>query len=650
MKTDASGGRVSEAKPHPTAQKTAKTAPSGGKKRPRKTGKDARKSGVDRATALAERRRAAQLDEVEKFLAKMDNPDEWRTLRNSDGSEKLVLTDGELSLIARLYNNQLGTADYNPFEPAVDFFSQDVMPMALPAGTEPKRRFIPSLHEAKEIMRLVKAMRAGKRRLPGYKPPAKPRVYDIWGADDSTSPSARMARHIAAPRVKLPGHAESYNPPREYLFDETEEAEWRKRQANPDPDESLNPDDFLPQRYAAMRLVPGYARSVQECFVRCLDLYLCPRAIRNRVNVEPDALLAELPDPRDLRPFPTAKAINYRTAASTPVTGLSFDASGGFFVSGQGATVTLWETQSGRGLYTWTFAHAVTSVAWNPARNTPIIAVTHGSEATLVVPPIASFPGRQAAVELLAHGKGAMDCGDNWTLRNECELVVSLAGLAKQVTWHRKGDYFATVVQPPSTESPARAVTVHNLSRHASQQPFRRLPSVPVHVAFHPLRPLIMLVSPAGAVRIYNLQSGALEKKLQGDSSTLTPTLAIHPSGDHVLMAGTDGRVTWFDLDLTARPYQTLNGHQMATRSVAFHARLPLFASASADGTLHIAHGQVFQDFTQNPLIVPVKIIGGHSNQPEGGNKTPLTHCLFHPTQPWILTATTDGSLSLFTA
>lgn len=28
--------------------------------------------------------------------------------------------------------------------------------------------------------------------------------------------------HFAAPKVGLPGHAESYNPPAEYLFDEDE--------------------------------------------------------------------------------------------------------------------------------------------------------------------------------------------------------------------------------------------------------------------------------------------------------------------------------------------------------------------------------------------------------------------------------------------
>ena len=620
------------------------------KKAPKKKGK----SPVDKEKKLAAikaKRHAERLDEIEKFLARVDNPDEWRTLRNPDGSEKLVLTDQELSLITRLCQNQMGTADYNPYEPAVHYFSGKVEPMALPAPTEPKRRFIPSAHEAREIKRLVKAIRAGTRKIPGYKPPAKPRFYDIWGMDDDSTVPKRD-NQIAAPKTKLPNHSESYNPPAEYLFDEKEEAAWRERQANPDIDEPFNADDYMPQKYSALRLVPGYARSLHERYTRCLDLFLCPRAIKNKININPDSLLPELPDPRDLRPFPTSKSINFATKSEAAITSLSFDSTGNYFASAQEKKICVWNVQDGRCLFSWTFEDNVTCVAWNPGHNVPILAATHGSFVSLLAPDATSFPGATGAREILAHGRNSESAADGiWNVRSETEVRVSLPGPGKQVAWHRKGDYFATVAQPASSDSPARSVTIHHMSRHASQQPFNKLPSIPIHVAFHPLKPAIMLVSPAGAVRIYNLQSGSLEKKLQPEtSSALSPTLAIHPSGDHVLMAGSDGRVTWFDLDLASRPYQTLTGHSGAVRCVSFHPRLPLFASASADGSLQICHGQVFQDLMQNPVIVPVKIVTGHSNKPQNGNRTALTQCAFHPSQPWILTGTVDGSISLFTA
>lgn len=599
--------------------------------------------------AMKAKRHAERLDEIEKFLARVDNPDEWRTLRNPDGSEKLVLNDQELSLITRLCQNQMGTAEYNPYEPSVFYFSGKLEPMALPAPTEPKRRFIPSAHEAREIKRLVKAIRAGTRKMPGYKAPAKPRYYDIWGMDDdSTAP--KRDNHIAAPKIKLPTHGESYNPPGEYLFDGKEEAAWKDRQANPDIDEPINPDDYLPQKYSALRLVPIYARALHERYARCLDLFLCPRAIKNKININPDSLLPELPDPRDLRPFPILKSINFATKSEAAITALSFDSTGNFFASAQGNQVSVWNVQDGRSLFNWSFDEEVSSVAWNPGHNVPILAATHGSFVSLLAPGNSSFPGCSVAREILSRGRNIESAASGvWAVRSESEIRVSLPGPAKQVTWHRKGDYFATIAQPASSESPARSVTIHHMSRHASQQPFNKLPSIPIHVTFHPLKPAIMLVSPAGAVRIYNLQNGSLEKKLQPESSSaLSPTLAIHPSGDHVLMASSDGRVTWFDLDLASRPYQTLTGHSGAVRSVAFHPRLPLFASASMDGSLQICHGQVFQDLMQNPVIVPVKIVTGHSNK--STMKVALTQCAFHPTQPWILTGPADGSISLFTA
>lgn len=40
---------------------------------------------------------------------------------------------------------------------------------------------------------------------------------------------------------------------------------------------------FMPQRYNSLREVPAYSRYIRERFLRCLDLYLCPRAKRMKV-------------------------------------------------------------------------------------------------------------------------------------------------------------------------------------------------------------------------------------------------------------------------------------------------------------------------------------------------------------------------------
>lgn len=43
----------------------------------------------------------------------------------------------------------------------------------------------------------------------------KPSFYELWGSGQESKGKGRA--HIPAPRMQVPGHAESYNPPPEYL-------------------------------------------------------------------------------------------------------------------------------------------------------------------------------------------------------------------------------------------------------------------------------------------------------------------------------------------------------------------------------------------------------------------------------------------------
>ena len=54
-----------------------------------------------------------------------------------------------------------------------------------------------------------------------------------------------------------------------------------------------------------------------------------------------------------------------------------------------------------------------------------------------------------------------------------------------------------------------------------------------VHVLFHPLKPFLF-VATQNHVRIYNLAKQELAKKLMGASGIAS--MAVHPSGDHVLV------------------------------------------------------------------------------------------------------------------
>lgn len=164
----------------------------------------------------------------------------------------------------------------DPYEDYIDFFTHETRVTPLSAAPEPKRRFVPSKHEHKRVMKMVRAIRKGWLKLDGPDPEA-PEVYDIWEQPHDFNEKV-MARHIVAPKVALPGHAESYNPPPEYIPTEEEIKRWE------DMEPEDRPYNFIPKKYSSLRLVPGYQRFVQERFSRCLDLYLCPRMIKQKVG------------------------------------------------------------------------------------------------------------------------------------------------------------------------------------------------------------------------------------------------------------------------------------------------------------------------------------------------------------------------------
>jgi len=47
-----------------------------------------------------------------------------------------------------------------------------------------------------------------------------------------------------------------------------------------------------------------------------LDLYLCPRARRKKLNIDPESLIPDIPKPSDLKPFPTRANIYYKGHSS----------------------------------------------------------------------------------------------------------------------------------------------------------------------------------------------------------------------------------------------------------------------------------------------------------------------------------------------
>jgi ribosome biogenesis protein ERB1 len=200
----------------------------------------------------------------------------------------------------------------------------------------------------------------------------------IWDdtEDEVLAESKRHRFHLPAPKSALPGHAESYNPPDEYLM--TKE-EIEAMEAGPDEDRK-----FIPKKHTCLRHVAGYDNFVKERFERCLDLYLCPRKLKRRLNIDPETLVPRLPKPKELRPFPNMLCMQY-LGHSKGVRSIAVSPDGQFLVSGSDdCTVRLWEVDTSLCRYSWKLSDPVVSVSWNPNGYHHIVAAVCGKKIVLI--------------------------------------------------------------------------------------------------------------------------------------------------------------------------------------------------------------------------------------------------------------------------
>ena len=219
----------------------------------------------------------------------------------------------------------------------------------LPVKYGPPTTFCP------QVMKIVRAIRQG-RILPNKPKTAssEPQFYPIWNDEPSSAPAP-----IPAPKPRLPGHAESYNPPEEYLPTPEERAQWEETEPE-DRDR-----DFLPQKHNALRLVPAYDQFIKERFNRQLDLYLAPRVQRVKLQIDPESLIPKLPSPNSLKPFPVYRSLQVPHEKRVRVLSVSPD--GGWVVTGdENGIVRLWEVMVGKEVKRWKFKGKIGAVEWCP--------------------------------------------------------------------------------------------------------------------------------------------------------------------------------------------------------------------------------------------------------------------------------------------
>lgn len=602
--------------------------------------------------------RPAKGEALDALLDSIDVPKGWTGLTDPATGKPLQLSQEELEILRKIQMNEVPEEGYDPYPAMVEYFSGKLEVMPLSAAPEPKRRFVPSKHEAKRVMKIVRAIREG-RILP-YKPPPTEdkdedlgiKTYDVW-ANETPRPDHIM--NIPAPKLPPPGYEESYHPPPEYLPNRAEKEAWEKL------DEEDRDKDFLPTNHESLRKVPGYDKFVKEKFERCLDLYLAPRIRRNKLNIDPETLLPKLPSPEELRPFPTTCATVF-CGHEGRVRSLAVDPSGVWLASGgDDGTVRIWELLTGRQIWHIKLGEdeAVNVVRWRPGTEATVLAAATGEDVFLMVPPIFDPEIEIASQGILDAGWGfAASSGSNgavpkkesaakWIRPTQAGLSedgvlvkITLRKTVKVISWHRRGDYFATV----SPQGQSTAVAIHTLSKHLSQLPFRKLKGLAQYAQFHPSKP-IFFVATQRMIRSYDLSKQILLKILQPGARWIS-SFDVHPGGDNLIVGSYDRRLLWHDLELSTTPYKTLRYHQKAIRAVRFHqGGLPLFADASDDGSLQIFHGKVVSDLMENATIVPLKVLKGHTVKRELG----VLDLDWHPREPWCVSAAADGTCRLWT-
>lgn len=212
-------------------------------------------------------------------------------------------------------------------------------------------------------------------------------------------------------------------------------------------------------------------------------------------------------------------------------------------------TVRVWEVDTGRCFAVWHVGGVVDCVRWNPIAALPVLAACVGSRVllfhSLTGPESATLAVEELfkAEEQKTPAVAGRTRHATWTTADEIEAAArapvfspaagadtgadagsagsSVSPLAKSryarlglsrvevdvghrvrsLTWHAKGDYFATV----STPSSSLTVTlIHRLGHKHSQSPFSKSKGLVQKVLFHPSKPFFFVATQRN-IRVYNL-------------------------------------------------------------------------------------------------------------------------------------------------
>ena len=526
-------------------------------------------------------------DGLDALLRAVDDRSSWRLLLDDRSGRQMRLSTSQTALLQKLESGILPSSGYAEFLSNKSSFSNDNN------QNEPKRRFVPSRFEARKVLALVRKLRKSfsspKHSVSNLH--ADEFNLDIWADSDGNEIVKYRRTFGRAPRLALAGNAESYNAPAEYV---------------------LHSPNLVPNCRNSLRTLAANPNFIKECFNRCLDLYLCPRIERQPLRMEPNSLLPNIPNPADLKPFPTLSSTKYANSKHE-ICSIAVDSMGVLLASGNiGGNLQIWEISSGRCLRSVSFMKPISCVAWRPG---PIqqVAVISGQNVHIITM-------QPSLDENYTHNKSE----EAWSKDRFGTLTISHTCHLSKLSWHCKGDYFL------SLEKHKGKLFVHKMTTQSTQALFSGDKNMVCSALFHPFEAKLITNSQYH-VRIFDIRKQCLLHKIKPGNSSIS-CLSVNNYDGCILVGTTDSKLFVFDIEVSTSPSKVIQLPSGTVLASSFHKKLPLFAAALSTGLTHIFHWRVANDALRTPTIVPLKVL---TTGPAQGTVS-TSDCVFHETQPWI--------------
>ena len=580
-------------------------------------------------------------DEIEKFIKKANDKNWWREIYDSKNNSSVYLSDKDLEIINRIRqgkmaNKKVGEDDY--FE---DDLPYQIHPMSNQIPS--KKKFGFSRNEQKTINRLVYLYKNGL--MPMEKPKkTEQKIYDIWEFEDENDLSQyRPGFGFQIPKRELPDNEESYN---------TKE----------------NKDGGI------LRRIPRYDNLIEEELERCCDLFLSARTIRKKLDLKENDVLPDLPKPEELRPFPTKECMVYKGHESS-IRDICCDPNGNVLISADnGNLVFFWDILTGKIITKFDLKEKVRKININ--KFLKLIVICTETHIFFILPRYLEKKYKEEILTLVKEKiypkiienkntkeeeKESNKDNNNITINDSFVWHIPKSdskkekqgilfymkwtqGVIKNLVWHNKGDYFGTLSKNSQGKT---QVYIHSLTKMTHQLPISHIKGNANCISFHPNKPYFIVATNSN-IFVYNLQKQELSRKFISNLNTIN-RISIHKNGNDLIAGDKSGKVAWFQLELSSKPFKLMDYHQDKIKSVEFNNNFPLFLSCSRNGKLVVYYGKVNDEELVDPLIVPLKELKVNNNSENNkDNNNMFTCACFHPNQIWIFSGGEDGKIRMW--